>query len=256
MAGMGNVVLQPQYTIGTSNDITFKALPNWHNHIDLSAIYGNALTGNGASGKDFQEIHGKIMSLYTVYNSNDVLMFNTGLYSLFADPLHNYPSYLNLSSNVEYAAEENEKLNHEELLGWDFDFEINYDKSVSSIHNIVYFSGQRIAPNILSYKPVMGFDWHHEIFLWGDKDKPKFSIFGDAQFWFARKEGVGVINSHDGIGATKREFYLAYGVSYFFTKKTAIYLESYGFNNLNRGTSTTEPIGFRDGSVFGIRHTF
>ena len=256
IAGMHNVILKPSHVIGTRNDLTFSAFPNWHNHFDLSAIYGSAMTGDGPSGTGFQELHGKLTSLYTVYNSNDVLKFNTGIYSLLAYPFHNYRPYTDPATNAEYAAEETEKTSQETLVAWDFDFEVNYDRSVSSLHNVVYLYGKRMGPNLLAYEPVLGFDWHHEIFLAGTKSRPKLSIFGDAQFWFAKKANTALFNAHDGIGATKRELFLGYGVNYFLTPRTSIYLESYGFNNLNRGDSATKPIGFRDGSTFGIRHDF
>lgn len=258
LAGMGNVILQPSYIVGTRNDLTFTAFPNWHNHVDLSAIYGSALIDRtaAATGQGLQEIRGKVSSLYTVYNSDDILTFNTGIYSLLAYPMHHYPPYINPAINAEYAAEENEALTKEALVGWDFNIDVNYDKSVSSLHNIVYFDGKRIGPNLLTYQPALGFDWHHEIFLLGTTVTPKLSLFADAQFWFAKKANVGLLNVHDGIGATKRELYLSYGVNYSITSKTAIYLESYGFNNLNRGRSATDPTGFRDGSVIGIRYTF
>jgi hypothetical protein len=133
---------------------------------------------------------------------------------------------------------------------------VNYDKSSSSFHNIFYFYGKRIGPNILAYQPVLGFDWRHEIFILGTKARPSLSFFANLQFWFARKAMTKLLNTHDGIGATKRELYLSYGMNYFISRKTAVYVESYGYNNLNRGSSTTDPKGFRDGAMIGIQHTF
>jgi hypothetical protein len=256
LAGMSNIILQPSFVLGTRNDPTLTKFPNWHNSVDLYAIYGSALAGRETTGQTFQEVRGKVTSLYTFYNSDDVLTFNTGLYSLLAYSLHNYSPYIDPATNMEYAAEENEKINKEELVGWDFNFDVNYDKSASSLHNIFYFSGKRIGPNILAYQPVLGFDWRHEIFILGTKARPRLSLFANLQFWFARKASAKLLNSHDGIGATKRELYLSYGISYFISDKTAIYVESYGYNNLNRGSSATDPKGFRDGSIVGIRHTF
>jgi hypothetical protein len=90
----------------------------------------------------------------------------------------------------------------------------------------------------------------------GTQARPRLSFFANVQFWFARKAKARLFNSHDGIGATKRELYLSYGINYSISDKTAIYLESYGYNNLNRGSSTTDPKGFRDGAIVGIQHTF
>jgi hypothetical protein len=260
LAGMNNVILKPSYVLGTRLDLSFKSNPDWHNLIDVYGIYGTALvdggTGGKETGKEFLELRGDIASLYTLYNHEDVLTFNTGPTFSFAYPLHSYPSLVNPNTNTPYANEENEKQSREYLLGWDFNINVNYDKSASSIHNIIYLTGQRIGPNLLSYEPVVGLDIHHEIFLAGTVRDPKLSLFANMDFWFARKAGVGYLNSHDGLGATKRELLLSYGVQYYTAKKTRLYLEVHGYNNLNRGTSTTLPQGFRDGFILGIEQKF
>jgi len=257
MAGLNNVVLKPQYELGTHNELTFNAIPKWHNDLDFYALYGKALIDGGdTTPNELLEVRGKITSLYTVYNDHDILTFNTGLYALLAYPTHNYPPYNDPSGNKEYAVEESEKIHKEDLFGLDFNFKIDYNKSASSFHNILYFSGERIAPNLLGYRPVLGFDWRYEMFFLGTKDHPKLSFFANTQFWFAKKANVKLFNSHDGVGATKRELYLNYGVNYFFSPKTTFYLETYAYNNLNRGSSETDPSGFRDGFDFGMTYKF
>jgi hypothetical protein len=256
LAGIGNVVVEPQFVIGASNDFTFKALPNWHNSIDLRAIYGDALTGTGTTGSSVQEIRGKVTSLYTLYKKDDIFSFNTGIYSLLAYSLHNYTPYQDPSTAVLYAAEENEVIDRETLVGWDFNFDIKDDKIASSFHNIIYFCGKKIAPNLLAYKPSLGFDWTNEVFLFGNNDRPRLSFYANIEFWFARKANVGFINLHDGIGGTKRELYLGYGLNLYYSKQTKFYLITYGYNNLNRGNSLSQPSGFRDGSVLGVSHMF
>lgn len=256
LAGMNNVVLNPSFVLGSRNEVTLYQYPNWHNNVDIYAIYGSALAGRESTGQGFQELRGKVTSLYTFYNNDDILTFNTGLYGLFAHPFNHYLPYVDPTTNMEYAAEENEKISEESLVGWDFNFDVNYDKSASSFHNILYLSGKRIGPNLLAYQPVLGFDWRHEIFILGTQARPKLSFFANLQFWFARKAGAKYFNIHDGIGATKRELYLSYGINYFISNNTEIYVQSYGYNNLNRGSSTTNPKGFRDGAIFGIQHTF
>lgn len=256
LAGMQNVILEPKYVVGMINDFTLKPLPDWHNHIDLYAIYGTTLTGTGTENTNVQELRGKVTSLYTLYNKDDLFTFNMGIYSLFAHHLHHYDPYLDPTQTVEYAAEENELITDETLLGWDFNFDIKDDKIDSTFHNIIYFTGKRIAPNLLTYQPTLGFDWTNEVFLWGSNTNPRLSFYANVEFWFARKAGVTLINLHDGIGATKRELLLDYGLHYYFSKRTTVYLRTYGYNNLNRGTSPSQPTGFRDGSILGISHTF
>ena len=256
LAGMNNVVLNPNFVLGSRSEVTLNQYPNWRNNVDLYAIYGRTLAGHETNEQGFQELRGKVTSLYTFYNNDDILTFNTGLYGLFAHPFNHYSPLVNPTTNIEYAAEENEKISEESLIGWDFNFDVNYDKSASSFHNILYLSGKRIGPNLLAYQPVLGFDWRHEIFILGTQARPKLSLFANLQFWFARKAAAKFFNMHDGIGATKRELYLSYGVNYFISNNTEIFVQSYGYNNLNRGSSTTDPKGFRDGAIVGIQHTF
>jgi len=202
MAGMNNVILEPAYRLGSRNQLTFAALPKWENDLDISLLYGRTLYDGGrTTSQEVSEVRGKWTSLYTVYNDNDVVTFNTGLYSLLAYPIHSYPPYEDPSTNKPYAAEENEKIDKEDLFGLDFNFKVNYNKSASSFHNIVYFYGERMAPNLLGYRPVVGFDWRCEMFFRGTKEKPKLSFFANTQFWFAKKANVGIFNTHDGLGA-------------------------------------------------------
>ena len=255
IAGMNNIILNPSLSFGTHSELTLKSLPKWHNSLDFYALYGKATYDGGkTTSNELLEVRAKWTSLYTIYNDSNVLTFNTGLYSLLAYPLHNYDPYEDPSGNKEYSADE--KIHMEDLFGWDFNFKVNYNKSSSSFHNIIYFSGERIAPNLLGYRPVLGFDWRCEMFFLGTTTHPKLSFFANTQFWFAKKANVGIINSHDGVGATKREVYLNYGVNYFFNNHTTFYLETYAYNNLNRGSSSTDPTGFRDGFNFGIKYKF
>jgi hypothetical protein len=257
IAGMNNIILRPTYSFGSQNELTLDKLPKWHNYLNLNGLYGRALYDGGkTTGNELLEVRAKWTSLYTIYNDNDVLTFNTGLYSLLAFPLHNYEPYDDPTLNKVYAAGENERLKREELFGWDFNFKVNYNKSASSFHNIFYFYGKRIAPNLLAYKPVLGFDWRCEMFFLGTNSHPRLSFFANTQFWFAKKADVGIVNTHDGLGATKREVYLNYGVSYYYKHHLTLYLETFAYNNLNRGSSATDPTGFRDGYKFGVKYKF
>lgn len=257
MAGLNNIILQPEYELGIYNELTLTAFPKWHNDLDVYTLYGQTLIDGGkATGNELQEVRVNFSSLYTIYNDNSILTFNTGLYALLGYPMHNYPPYSDPSGNKEYAVEESEKIHKEDLVGLDFNFKMSYNKSASSFHNILYFAGNRVAPNLLGYRPVLGFDWRYEMFFLGTKIHPKLSFFANTQFWFAKKANVKLFNTHDGIGATKRELYLNYGLNYFITHDTALYLETYAYNNLNRGTSATNPTGFRDGYNLGIRYKF
>jgi hypothetical protein len=257
LAGMNNIILRPHYAFGVRNELTLAAAPKWHNSLDLYALHGNALYDGGKTTRsELLEVRAKLTSLYTFYNDNDVLTFNTGIYSLLAYPIHNYEPYADPSLNKEYSAEESERIRMEDLVGWDFNFKVNYNKSASSFHNIIYFYGERVAPNLLGYRPVLGFDWRCEMFFIGTASHPKLSFFANSQFWFAKKANTKILNTHDGIGATKREISINYGINYFITPHTTLHLESFAYNNLHRGESATDPTGFRDGYKFGVNYEF
>jgi hypothetical protein len=257
LAGMYNVALKPSYTIGTRDELVIADIPDWHNRADVYVLYGSALVDNGARrGPEFLEVRGTLSSLYTLYNSRDVLTFNTGPTFNFAYPLHHYASYVNPETNVPYANEENEKIDNEQLLGWNFNISVKYDKSRTSIDNVLYVLGNRIGPNLLAYQPAASVGVQHEIFLMGNVENPGLSLFVDMDFWFARKAHTAYFNSHDGLGATKRELFISYGTHYYLTKDTMLYLDVHGYNNLNRGSSATTPSDFRDGFLLGIEHRF
>jgi len=256
LAGMGNVVLEPAYVIGTTNELDLESIPRWHNYLDLYAIDGAALTGSGTTKNEIQEVRAKFISAYTVYNNDDIFSFNTGLYSLWARPTHHYLPYLDPSAVQEYATEEDDVIRGESLLGLDLNFNVREEKIHSTFHNIFYLSGKRIAPNLLTYQPTLGFDWNNEVYLWGTQQEPKLSFTTNVDFWFARKANVKLINVHDGVGGTKREVYLEYGLRYYIKHDMSVYLATFGYNNLNRGSSQSEPAGFRDGSMLEFKYSF
>ena len=256
LAGMRNVLLQPQYAVGVRNEFDLNALPDLHTSIDVYGLYGEAKTGTGSVSSEFQEVRGKITSLYTVYNQDDIFSVNTGLYSRFASPLHHYLPYREPDPNVEYAKGENERIANELLLGWDLNFTTRYDRISTSLDNIVFFTGKKIAPNLLAYVPSIAFEWTNQMFILGTVNQPRLAFAMDVEFWFARKADVNFFNSHDGIGGTKREFYLSYGFNYWLSKQMELSVKSFGDNNLNRGESISEPKDFRDGAVFGISYAY
>ena len=253
---MRNVILEPQYIAGMVNEFDLSALPKLHTSIDLYGIYGSAKTGTGDTTSQLQEVRGKITSLYTIHNQDDVFWMNTGLYSIFAHPLHHYLPYRDPDPNVEYAEDENERLSSELLFGWDLNIATRYDKISSSLNNIIFLGGQKMAPNLLAYIPSLGFDWGNEIFFWGTEKQPRLSLEMNMKFWFAKKADVKFFNTHDGIGGTKREFYIDYGINYWVSKQLELSVKSYGYNNLNRGTGVSTPIDFKDGAVIDLRYTF
>jgi hypothetical protein len=257
MAGMNNVIIRPKYVVGAKLAPRLKGMPELDTEVDTMLIYGVAQTGSGSfSTTQFQEWRGKLNSVYNFYNHNDVAKAGVGWYSEFAVPFHSYDRYAQSAPATIYAQEEGEQLKRQFLHGLDLKLSISDDRLDSSLHNVIFFSGSRIGPNLLTYKPLLGLMWHNNIMLMGNNLDPKLSLFTDVWVYFARKNNTPVFNMHDGLGGTKREIYLSYGLNYTWSKNTDIRLLSYGFNNLNRGDSNQIPSGFRDGFAITLERAY
>jgi hypothetical protein len=256
MAGMQNVILKPRLVLGAEQDLRFSFAPRWNNHFDLNLIEGVAITGTGRTKDQLQEIRGDWFSLYTLYDKDSALQFNAGLYGELAEPLHRYVPFLAPSAMNGYALEENERIDRQELLGTDFNLRLDYDRLHSDFHNVIYLYGKRLGPNVLAYKPIFGLDWRNRAALIGTAEHPKLDFHIELKFFFARKATGSLFNSHDGLGGTKREMDLNYGLAYHFDRQQEGFVEAYSYNNLNRGASTTQPQDFRDGFRVGYRYAF
>lgn len=256
VAGMDNVLLRPKATLGITQDFSFQSLPELVTRVDIYSLMGSAETGDGTSGQRFQEIRANATSLYRFY-LHEGLSFSGGLYSEFAIPLHNYTSLYAQSSQNSYALEENEKLYAEHLLGADLNTAVQYDRLSSSMHTVMFFEGARMGPNLLAYKPLLGFDWTNRVHAIGDADNPKLDLYVNTKFWFARKGGgANLFNAHDGLAGTKREIDITLGVGYHLLRSAEIYVQTYGYNNINRGTDASKPQGYTDGFMAGIKYSF
>ena len=251
MPGIYNTMLKPKATLGIKEKFTTGKLVN---NIDINTLYGKAITGKGTTKNRLQELHGQWTLLYPLYKKEPET-FKIGLYTSFALPFNTYTPYINLPSTA-YSNEENEVIKKEFLVGADFNFNFSYDKVDSSLHNIIFFHGKKIAPNLLAYQPLYSFDWRNSFYLLGDISHPKLQLSTEMKFWFAKKAGVSIINTHDGVGGTKREFDYNIRLLYFFNKNIDTYITAYGYNNLNRGESINDPHGFRDGYGFGFEYRF
>lgn len=254
LAGMNNTVLSPKLGFGTRLDYRPQAWREWETQADVAALYGSTQTGDGRVGNRLQELRGRVYSGYDFYRMDGIARAGVGLYSEFALPFHSYTPYAQQQTTTAYSAEEGERLSREFLYGLDLKFSLRHDRLQSDFDNILFASGNRIGPNLITYKPLLGFRWHNEFFMLGNLDAPQLSLFTDIDFYFARKANTAVFNTHDGLGGTKREIYLSYGLRYYCTPQTAISLQAYGYNNLNRGNSAVMPNGFRDGFLLSLSH--
>lgn len=253
IAGMGNVILNPTMSLGLSAEMSHSALPALETDFTVAGVYGKVQSTNAQTALDetsrpgLQEIRGRGHAIYRFYNDNDVAKAGVGLYVDFAHTFREKPRYVPQDPVSVYAAEENETIRNQFDTGIDFNFTIRDDRISSDLHNVLFTSGNRIGPNLLTYKPVLGFMWGNQFYLTGDVHRPGWVFLTDMEFYFARKAGVKLFNSHDGLGGTKREIYLSYGVAYNYNPDTVLTVRTYGYNNLNRGSSAMSPFGFKDG---------
>jgi hypothetical protein len=252
---MNNTILHPKLTLDARTNIKLRSLPDLETKTDLYAIAGTVNSAAGYSSMGFQEIRGSVDSVQNFYNEANISKAGAGLYVEFAMPLHQYEPYFQ-SASTDYAAEEGEPLSREFLTGLDLKLSLSHDRLESDFHNILFLSGNRIGPNLITYKPLLGFMWHSNFHIFGNIDRPKLSFFTDVNVYFAKKSATSTFNSHDGVGGTKREVYLSYGLAYSFNRDTSLSLWTYGYNNINRGDSTQVPSGFRDGFVMSLSHGF
>ena len=205
-----------------------------------------------SSKPQLQEIRGVGHLIYDFHDNGGIEKVGVGLYTEFARALHRSPRYIPPETDDAYAAEEGDITRSMLNTGLDLRLALKESRIKSTLHNVIFLSGSRIAPNLLTYKPMLGFMWSNEFAITGSIDHPGLSLLTDMDFYFARKAGVGYLNSHDGLGGTKRELDLRYGLVYSFSPKVRMTVQSYGFNNLNRGTSSTQPTGFKDGLRVGM----
>jgi hypothetical protein len=114
----------------------------------------------------------------------------------------------------------------------------------------LYYGGQRMAPNGLSYFPLGTLDLDLNIGLLPDK---KFYIFSTNQFWLQRAT---VNQSHGSFDWTKREYDLDFGAAWNYWGALEARVFGFALNNLNRGTSTLLPSGYNDGWGMENRYYF
>ena len=263
LAGMGNVILEPKLQLGLGVLLHHPDFPRWDADGNLQILYGSTQSSdpvtlqNSVSQSALQELRGQGHLIYNFHQDGQATKVGVGLYADMARPLHDLPRYIPAQVDSVYAAEEGEITSHALDLGLDLRYVLNERRVSSELHNILFISGNRIAPNLLSYQPMLGFMWSNAFAIAGDIGRPgNWSLVTDVDFYFARKAGVTYFNTHDGIGGTKRELDLSYGLTYEVDPATRVSFKSYGYNNLNRGNSSMVPTGFKDGFRMTVLHRF
>lgn len=262
VAGLGNVILYPKLQAGVGMALHHSDFPQWDADARLQLIYGRTASSDpvtlskSVNGSALQEYRGQAHLIYNFHQDGEAAKAGVGLYVDLERPIRSAPRYVPPTYKVGYAMEEGEVAHRILDTGVDFRFKVKQQRLASELHNVIFLSGTRIAPNLLTYKPMLAFMWGNAFSITGTVDHPGWSFLTDVEFYFARKAGVRYLNLHDGLGGTKRELGLSYGVAYDVNPLTRVSLKSYGFNNLNRGSSSAVPAGFKDGFTLSVVRQF
>ncbi|QJX01295.1 hypothetical protein FTUN_8937 [Frigoriglobus tundricola] len=104
--------------------------------------------------------------------------------------------------------------------------------------------GGRTAPNGVGYKALFALDLDFNIWLWRGQ---RVYAYNDSSFW-GQRAAPGITNPTQGaFDFSKRELDETIGVAWNYYQRLEARVFAYSFNNLNRGTSTSQPSGFLDG---------
>lgn len=253
LAGIRSVTLRPNLNIGYKLHFGFK---RFDTDFKADGYYGQADTGTGTVKNKLLQLNLKAIGLYNFYKDKHSKI-GIGLFAKDYQPLNSFTPSISSYQVVQYGAEEKEiPTNDNYNFGSRIRAKYSYQKISSTVFSDIYFYGNRVAPNLVPYAPLLSIGTKDKLFLIGDVDSPKLSLNLDMVFYFERKYGNKIFTSHDGLAGTKREFDLTIGASYYITKKLDFHVETYGFNNLNRGNSSTLPSGFKDGVYAGFGYRF
>jgi hypothetical protein len=104
---------------------------------------------------------------------------------------------------------------------------------------------QQVAPNGFDYNALFSFDTNFNLWLW---QAAGFYAFNDTTFW-GQRAAPGITNAAQGaFDFSKREFDMSSGLAWDFYGPFEARAFAYSFNNLNRGSSPTQPGGYADGA--------
>lgn len=111
-------------------------------------------------------------------------------------------------------------------------------------------NGNKTAPNGVVYTPYFSLDMIFNFALTRDR---RLYGFVDARFWAqSNKDKV----AQHALDFSKRQFDLTPGVAWNFYGRFEARFFAYSYNNLNRGTTLTNPIGYKDGVALEGRYYF
>jgi hypothetical protein len=110
-------------------------------------------------------------------------------------------------------------------------------------------AGDKMAPNGVAYRPLFSLDGELNLGLVRNNELYLYSDFA----FIAQRATAGVTNPDQGkLDFSKREVDVNFGVAWNYYESLEARVFGYTLNNLNRGTSLSAPVGFKDG--FGLEN--
>ena len=110
------------------------------------------------------------------------------------------------------------------------------------------YNGEKMAPNGVEYHPYFSLDLNFNFALTRDR---RFYGYFDTRFWAQSNEDKVAQHALD---FSKRQFDLSIGLAWNFYGRFEARVFAYSFNNLNRGSSLTNPNGYKDGVAIEGRY--
>ncbi len=255
-AGLGNTILKPRSTLGIRSEGSLLTQSSWIYNGDARIIVGETLTGTSVSNISPRELHAQGEVLYRYYQEDEETI-SVGPYFDLALPFHGgTPPYILQRNAATYSAKEDELLHYQHLVGVDLHLDFSGKKLQSSLRNVLFLNGTKIGPNLATYEPLLGFLWKNSYAVIGTVHDPVLTLNISSDFYMAHKKSASLLNGHDGLGGTKRELDIDFGLGWKFMRNTTLTLDMWGTNNLNRGTSNAVPVNFRDGFTVGVEYKF
>ncbi len=252
--GIRSIILRPNYFF--SVDIKDNIKKSLRYEFFLRTLYGDARTGDGNIDNQFlqTDIYAK---LYFSLKDTQNFKIYWGLFSEIYIPLKNFKPFIDKVEEEYGAGEDKVPTDKPFNFGLNIRFDGIYNKFFSSMEIAYYIYGHRVAPNIAPMAPLFGIFWENRVFIIGNFDRPVFTFFINSGFIMQKKyDGSKIFTKHDFFAGTKREFDIEMGIDYLFKTHYHLFFVFYGYNNLNRGWSRTNPSAFRDGFYTGVGFLF
>jgi hypothetical protein len=135
--------------------------------------------------------------------------------------------------------------------------EMDVEKRFKAVWGVVdaklFPDSRRMAPNGLPYHPIASIDLEVDLWVWRSQG---LYLFGTSRFWAKQDDDQPLVAGPKSANRpswwglfnwSKREYDLLLGLAWNYWGPLELRAFAYGYNNLNRGISLSDPYGFNDG---------